>query len=165
LALAHAFYRVNIDFTETSGKTVRRTFRMNPAVVTTDAGAATAAADIVAAIKLLTDSVVNQYQYENVFFDSNALPAAAENSDQALITAKLTGKPNQSGTVSIPAAVDDLFVSPTGAGHDIVDTANTDFLDFLGNFLPGGTMVLSDGDTIVDGTESGRRRNVHSLGT
>ncbi|HSS99838.1 MAG TPA: hypothetical protein VLK33_22545 [Terriglobales bacterium] len=165
MALAHSFYRVNIDFTESSGKSVRRTYRMNPAVVTSDTLAAAAAADIVALVKVLTDSVVNQYQWESVFFDSNALPANAENSDQALITAKLTGKPNQSGELSIPAANIDLFVSPTGAGRDVVNTANTDFLDWLGNWLPGGTMVISDGDTIVDGTEAGRRRNVHSLGT
>jgi len=165
MALAHAFYRLNVDFTETSGKTVRRTYRMNPATVTTDAGAATAASNAVANIAVLTNSVINSYQYENVFFDSNALPAAAENSNQALVTAKLTGKPNQSGELSIPAAIDDIFVSPTGKGHDIVDVTNTDLEEWLGNFLPGGSLVISDGDTMVDGTFSGRRRNVHSLGS
>lgn len=165
MALAHAFYRVNIDFTETSGKTVRRTYRMNPATVTTDAGAATAAANVVANLAAITNSVINAYQYENVFFDSAALPAAAENSNQALITAKLVGKPNQSGELSIPAAIDDIFVSPTGAGHDVVDVTNTDLEEFLGNFISGGSLVLSDGDLAVAATYAGRRRNVHSLGS
>ncbi len=101
MAWAHAFYRLNFDFTETSGGTVRRTYRLNPAVVTTDAGAATAFSDVRAQLVLLSDSVINQGQWE----------------------------------------------------------------DFLGNFLPGGQLVVSDGDTMVDGTFSGRRRNVHSLGT
>lgn len=165
MALAHAFYRVNVDFTETSGKTVRRTYRMNPATVTTDSGAAAAAANVVANLAAITNSVINSYQYENVFFDSAALPAAAENSNQALVSAKITGKPNQSGELSIPAAIDDIFVSPTGAGHDVVDVTNADLDEFLGNFLPGGSLVVSDGDTLVDGTFAGRRRNVHSLGT
>jgi len=165
MAFAHAFYRINVDFTETSGDTVRRTYRLNPATVTTDVGAASAFADIVAQLALLTDSVINQAQWENVYFDNQALPDAAENSNQALITAKLTGKPNQSGELSIPAAKASIFTAPTGKGYNIVDITNTDLADFLGDFLPGGEAVISDGDTMVDGTFSGRRRNVHSLGT
>ncbi len=165
MAWAHAFYRLNFDFTETSGGTVRRTYRLNPAVVTTDAGAATAFSDVRAQLVLLSDSVINQGQWENVYFDTNALPSAAENSNQALVTAKLTGKPNQSGELSIPSAKASIFAGTSGKNYNIVDVANTDLADFLGNFLPGGQLVVSDGDTMVDGTFSGRRRNVHSLGT
>lgn len=166
MALAHAFYRVNVNFMETSGKTVNRLYKLNPATVTTDAGAASAATDLVADLAPLTDAVISGYQIENVFLDSAAEPpAAAENSNQALITAKLTGKPNQSGDISIPAAADAIFVSPTGAGHDIVNVTQEDVDAFLTNLAPGGTVVISDGDTIVLATASGKRRNVHSIGS
>jgi len=165
MAFAHSFYRVNIDFTETSGKSVRRTYKLNPATVTTDAGASSGFLDIVAALVPLTDAVINMGQWENVYVDTNALPSAAENSNQALITGKLTGKPNQSGDLSIPAAKAAIFTAPTGKGYDIVDIANTDVQTFLDLFEAGGFGVISDGDTLVAGTESGRRRNVHSLGS
>lgn len=165
MAMTFAFYRLNVDFTETSGKSVRRTYKLNPAVVTDDTIAEDTATTILAELVLLTNSVINSMQLSRVYFDTNALPASAENSNQALITAKLTGKPNQSGVISIPAAKDGIFVAATGKGHDVVDVADTDLADFLGDFLPGGEIVISDGDTAVAGTFSGVRRNTHSIGT
>lgn len=125
-----------------------------PAVVTS----------ILGKLAAVTDSVVAGYRLAEVFVnDALALPAAGvQNENQALITATLVGRPNDSASISIPAAKIGIFTNTSGKGANIVDMSDTALVAYLGIFDPtgGNEAYISDGDQIVALSGSGHRRHV-----
>lgn len=165
MALVSQRFEVEVSFMESSGKTVNRTY-VGGANITTPAELAVEWALALPFVNAMTDSVISQYVYKQVFVeDALVLPADAENNDQALFTGKIFGDPTDSAIVSIPAASIGIFVTPTGAGRDIVDMSDTAVQSFIDLFSDSGTngeWVISDGEQWSEATVSGRRRNTKS---
>jgi len=169
MALVQSKWRVSVNFAETSGKTVRRTYEAPVANFASFAAfqtfLTTASTGFLAVLITLTDAVIASYQAEAVYIeDALSLPAAAENQNQALLSFKIDGDPTESGTLSIPAADPDIFISPTGEGHDIVQITDVQVQLFL-SFFTGGELAVSDDEYVDLATAKGRRRNVASSGT
>lgn len=165
MALVSNRFEVEVTFTESSGKSVNRTY-VAASSVTTPAGLATNWALALPFVQAMTDSVISQYVYKQVFVeDALVLPADAENNDQALFTGKIFGDPTSSAIVSVPAASIDIFVTPTGGGRDVVDMSDAAVQAFVDLFSDSGTngdWVISDGEQWSEATVSGRRRNTKS---
>jgi len=166
MAFGDPLFAVEITWTETSGKSVTREWQADPAVITSMDELITEWELRQAEVIGLSDSVVSKIAYKQYLLEESlTLPAAAENSNQALLSAKLAGKPNKSGTLSIPAAKATLFAAATGKNYDVVDVTDTLVSHFLDMFAPTGAWVFSDGDHLVKATASGKRRNVKTTGS
>lgn len=166
MALVQTVWRVNINFMETSGKIVSRTYEAPVANFADFAALETAVqfagTGFLAQLNVLTDAVISSYQIEAVYVeDALALPAGVENQNEAFLSFKIEGDPTDSGNLSIPAANAGIFVSPTGAGYDIVDTGDGALLLWVGRF-DGGEFTVSDGEYVDMQTLRGVRRNVRS---
>lgn len=164
MALVFNHFEVVASFTESSGKSVDRTYVADPEVVDDYATLLTAWAAALPIINAATDSVISSYVYKTVFIeDSLVLPTDAENNDQALMSAKIEGDPTDSGTFSVPAAAIALFVSPTGKGRDVVNTAPASAAyQYAQLFDATGPFTISDGENIEISTLGGVRRNTKS---
>lgn len=169
MALVQTKWRLSINWVETSGKSVRRTYEAPLAnFADYDAVAVNVTAALtgfIAQNAVLTNSVVGSFQIEGVYVqDDLVLPADAENQSEALISFKIVGDPTDSGNLSIPAAADGIFVSPTGEGHDIVDTSDAALVLWLNHFI-GDEWTVSDGEYVDLPTIKGHRRSVKSSNT
>jgi hypothetical protein len=83
--------------------------------------------------------------------DAITLPADAQREQKAVISFALTGKPLDSGRVTVPAPVTSLFVAVSGANSDIVSGASANVLALHALYAEtGGVATLSDGDTVPD---------------
>lgn len=165
MALVHSRFEVIVAFTETSGKSVDRTYVAGTDITTLDE-LATAWAIALPKVVAMSDSVISSYSYKEVFIeDALTLPSAAENNNQALFTGKIIGDPTDSAIVSVPAIKASLMVSPTGKGYDIVDTGDAIVIAFVNLFdsaIGSGDWVISDGESWDNATVSGKRRNTKS---
>jgi hypothetical protein len=162
MAIVSNRFEVVVTFTESSGKTVDRTYT-GDATITTPTELAAAWALALPFVNAMTDSVISQYVYKQVFVENAlVLPADAENNDQAYWSGKISGDPTDSATLSIPAASIGIFQTPTGKGRDIVDMSDTAVIDFVALFGSGGNWTISDGETWDTATVSGVRRNTKS---
>lgn len=167
MALVLHHFEVVTSWVETSGKSVDRTYVAGP-VITTIAELAAAWATTLPKVVSMSDSVLSSYAYKQVFVeDALVLPASAENNNQAILTGKITGDPLDSGTVTVPAIRASLMVSPSGKGYDVVDTGDPVVNAFIELFDPAavpdaGEWTISDGETWVTATVSGKRRNTKS---
>lgn len=167
MAIAFHHFEVEVSLTESSGKSVPRTYVANPDEVTDYAGLLAAFALAIPIINAATDSVMSKIAYKAIYVENAlVLPANAENSDQAYMTAKIAGDPTDSADMSIPAASIACFVSSTGKGRDVVDTSDGSVAqDYAELFEAGGNWTISDGEQITIATLGGKRRNVKSTGT
>ena len=160
MALAHAFFRLNVELAETSGKTTRKAYRL---VAADAAAAATASGTILTRLQAVTDLKVKSYQIEDVFTDATfSLPiVAVQKENQAIITVGIDGQPTKSGTIVIPGPKAGVFVSTIGGGVDIVDTSAAIVTDYVAIFDTDNLALLSDGE-VADVTTffAGRRRHV-----
>src|ERR1041385_4413185 len=163
MALAAAYWRLAMTFTDKALKTATREFRLVP---TDDAGDATdvlaAAATVVAAFQAASDCLIKAYQVEKVFLDSSiTTPTAATalSSVVAQITGKIAGAPNESGIYDWPGPKDLVFLATSGPDADTINMAQSevdtiaDFFDAAGTNL----LLISDGETLVRSTEAGNR--------
>lgn len=164
MALVFHHFEVVASFMESSGKTVDRTYVANPEVVDDYATLATTWALALPIINGATDAVISTYSYKTVFIENAlVLPTDAENNDQALLSAKIFGDPTDSAIMSIPAASIAMFVSPTGKGRDVVNTAAASAAYLYANMFGDDEMFLiSDGEEIDIATLGGKRRNTKS---
>jgi hypothetical protein len=164
MALVSHHFEVVAQFTESSGKSVSRTY-VAADDVTDFAALAVNWAIALPIVNGATDSVLSSYSYKQVFVeDALVLPADAENNDQAFMTAKIVGDPLDSGTLSVPAAAIGMFVAASGKGRDVVNTAvgslAYNYAQLFG--APGLNWTLSDGENIDLATLGGTRRNTSS---
>lgn len=170
MALVLTKYRLTVNFTETSGKAVRRQYEAPEADFADFAAFAaevnTPVTGFLAQIAPLSDSEISSTLLEAVYIENAlVLPAAAENQNEAFLSFKIDGDPTDSGNLSIPAASAGIFVAPTGPGHDIVDVQDIALLAWLNHFAPAGPFTVSDGEGLEISTLTGKRRNVKSNGT
>lgn len=116
------------------------------------AAAATAAADIMTRLALMTDSVVSGYSMTESFTENAfAYPADAQNEMRAAVVCRLAGFANKTVTVYIPAPKDALFVSPTGPSAKDVDPTQTDLISYIDIWRTTGALAeISDGEFIAD---------------
>lgn len=164
MALVFSHFEAEVSLVESSGKSVPRFFHADPDVITDYASFVTNWAASLSKINAVTDSEIGSYTLKAVWVeDALVLPTDAENNDQALLSAKIDGDPLDSATMSIPAATIDVFVSPTGGGRDIVDTAPGSIAYIYAQmFDASGPWLISDGERINIGTLKGKRRNTAS---
>ena len=156
MALVAAYWELTISFKDTGNDTVPRTYRLNEAAY---ADATTDAAALLAATAALSDCVVSGYALKQIFLENAlTLPAAAQNENQALFSGVIDGAPNESATASIPGIKSSLMSAATGKGNNIVAMAGA-VNTWRDMFTAGGIATLSDGETWVASTVSGKRRH------
>lgn len=159
MALLDPRFAAVLTFAETSGNEVTRTYEADE-TITSIADFETEWALRRATVLALTDDVLVKEVHQIILVEGSVtLPSAAENSNQALISAKLVGK-TDSGTLSVPAAKANIFAAASGKNYDVVDVADTNVSAFLDMFTATGKFVFSDGDKLIKATASGKRRNV-----
>lgn len=73
----------------------------------------------------------------------------------ALITAAIDGEIGKYTTLRIPAPVDGLFLGTTGENRNLIDTSDADLQTYLGYFVSGGMITVSDGESIADPAVTG----------
>ena len=165
MALVSTFFEVEVTFTESSGKSVNRTYRADE-TIEDPADLAVAWALALPFVNAMSDSVISKYVYKQIFVENAlVLPADAENNDQALFSGKIAGDPTDSAILSVPAASIGIFQTTTGKGRDIVDMSDTAVQSFVDLFSAGGTngtWTISDGEQWSEATVSGVRRNTKS---
>jgi len=157
MALVNSHFEVVIAFKDTGNDTVTRTYRLNEAAYV---DAAADAAALVAAVAAMSDCVVSGYSLNQKFIENAlALPAAAQNENQALFSGLITGDPTDSAIASVPGIKSSLMSGATGKANNIVNMANATVIAFVGLFTAAGTASLSDGETWEDTSVSGKRRH------
>jgi len=161
MALARAWRTLTVDMIDTGGNSTTRTYRLTSA----DAAAAeTDAAAILAALANVTDASVKSYTIGDVFVEGSlALPAAAEVENQLQLTLPIFGKPNKSGTLTIPAPKPGIMQALTGQGFNLPDFTDAALIAYINLFTTAGKATLSDGEVGVLSNAKGRRIHVKSV--
>lgn len=161
MTLTENGYELIVDFADNGGKPYSR--RTYPLVSDTIADIPAIITSMLATIVAATDSVVAQYRLAQVFVeDALVLPAAGvQNENQALISAPIIGRPNKSGTFSIPAAKIGCFTNTSGKGANIVLAAPGIALNYTRMFdsAHGDEAYISDGQFIDASQMAGKRRH------
>lgn len=156
MALVSSGFVLNVTLLDTAGDTTQLAFPLTSVDIAT---AETDAAAIMVSLGLLSDAAISGYSLGEKFIE-NALtyPVDAEVEDEAFFTGKIIGFPNKSGNFRIPAPVDAMFVSPTGPGHNIVNMAYGALATYLTYFDGSGPVTVSDGESLVTSSVTGKRR-------
>lgn len=114
------------------------------------ATAQTDVAAVIAAINLLSDSIVVSYSLQQVYDENAIVPVAgAENAIKALMSFQLENRPAKAN-LSVPSPKASIFQATTGPDAKIVDLTNAGVVAFEALFLTGGNCYLSDGETADD---------------
>lgn len=161
MALTSQGYELLVDFADNGGKPYAR--RTYPLVDTDPTTIPTVVAAMLVTIAAATDAVIAAYRVAEVYVeDALTLPAAGvQNENQAIITAPIVGRPNKSGTITIPAAKIGCFVATSGKGANVVSTAAGIAQNYARMFdsAHGDEAYISDGEFIVSDQMSGKRRH------
>lgn len=156
MALVASGFNLAVTLLDTAGDTTILNFPLTSA---DNAAAVTAGGLIMASIIALSDAVISGYSIAERFLeDSLTYPADAEVEDEAFFTGKIIGFPNKSGSFRIPAPKDNIFVSPTGPGHNLVNMAWPALATYLTYFDGSGPVTVSDGESLVTSSVTGKRR-------
>lgn len=162
MALQSEGFFLSVSISDTSGSISTLQYDLQ---ATDAATAATDAVTIIGLLEAVTKSVVTGYSIRQKFFeDTIVLPASAENAIKASVTVQLKDTADK-GNFRIPAPVDSIFTSATGAGYNIVDTDNADVQAYAGMFLSLAQASLSDGEFIAalpTSVLSGNRTSIRS---
>lgn len=151
-----------INMVDNGGDQSSKRFEINAADSTEATAAQTA---LLAAWNNVTDmKVVSYYTYQEEVSDVEALPASGvERENNALLTFEVRDKPNKSATLSIPAPKPGIFVASSGAGAEIIDTADVAVVALRDLFIADPpTIFLSDGESmgqLVKGKRVHRRNS------
>ena len=159
MAVVSAGRFFTVQLKDTGGNPTTRTFEL---VATTDTQAQIDAASILTKLLAVTDANLVGYTVSEKFVENAfALPTGAEVENQLQITMPIAGKPNKSGTVSIPAPAAGLFVAATGEGYNQPDFTDSALIAYLDIFTATGNQSkISDGEIAVLTNARGRR--IHS---
>lgn len=162
MAIVSQGFELIVSFADNGGKPyMQRTYGLKE---TDPTNIPTVVAAVIPEIQAVTDAVIAQYRVAEVFVeDALTLPAiTVQNENQAIITAPITGAPNKSGTVTIPAAKASLFVGTSGKNANIVKAYDqAPLAAFLSEFGDGAEdqFYVSDGETLIVAQSSGKRRH------
>jgi len=152
-------FELEVTFADNSGAKTSR--RYGVLTGTTYADLNTALAATIATIAATTDDLIVSYAIRSIWAnDTITLPASGvENENQALLTLKLLADPLHSGILAIPGAKPGIFVGSSGPNANVVDMADSAVTDFVGLFMSGGILTVSDGQQVVLTAGKGKRRH------
>lgn len=159
MALVSDGFDLRVALTDSSGTDVSHiTYKL---VAADAAAAATATTTILGLLAAVSDAVVKGYSISQRFVeDAITLPANTELENRAVVVCAIDGNPLKTATIVIPAANSDIFQSPTGAGRNLINVANTDLLAYIDIWQVTGALAsISDGE-FLDNTSvirSGKR--------
>ena len=160
MAIEAAGYELVVEFADNGNEKVTRTYGV--VADTTYADLLTAVpASIIPAIIAVTDDAVIGWFIKTLYADpAYSIPASGvQNENQAIITVRLDGLPTESGTLTIPAAKPTVFVATSGRNANVVNTAASIVTNFIGLFVSGGLLTLSDGELALATGAFGKRRH------
>ena len=168
MAIVLQKYELVVELFDAGGNFTRRTYEFRASDTAGDISALiTSANTLITKLLAASNGVIKSARLCRVAInDAFNLPSVGEVEAHALITAPITGVPNKSASVDIPAPKDTIFVGAPGSGAaynqvDFGDAAVTDFLDL---FTGGSSQFLiSDGESIVQENLKGKRTHSHSL--
>lgn len=164
MALVSIGYALSVNLIDTSGSISTLQYDLQ---ATTFAEANTEAGNIIAELDPITSATIAGYRVTQVYTeDALTLPANSENAVKAELSVRLAGVGNKRAILRIPSPAASIFVAGSGAGFNIVDTADADVLAYVALFELGNSAYLSDGETVVipasQAIDSGRRISVRS---
>lgn len=155
MALVAVGWRVIVELTDTQGDVTTRTYDLDSADA---AAAATDAAAVMAALAAVTDSAISGYTVGEKFAeDALTYPTGANNVNTMIVSAKIVGAPYKSGTITIPAPKNTIFVATSGPNNKIGNTQATPLSTYLDLFATAGPAFVSDGEKWIRTTAIGRR--------
>jgi hypothetical protein len=158
LVLSGRFLTIAVK--DAAGDETTRTYQLSSA---TDAAADTDAATVLAAFDAISDAKISGYNITKRYVENAfTLPSDAEVENMLQVTMPISGKPNKSGVVTIPAPVIGVFVSSTGEGRNQPDFLDTALLAFLNLFTSPATIYVSDGEQSSGGNFRGKRVHAKS---
>lgn len=122
--------------------------------------ASSAATAFIAAYMATTDAaLVSHFHYQEHIEDALVIPASGvQIEDNALLLFSIDGYPQKTATMAIPAPKPTIFNATSGAGANIIDTADAAVMALRDTMLANSDplVYLSDGE-LVDGLISGKR--------
>lgn len=161
MALAIHHFELTLSIADNSGKTVPRTYEVPEGVVADFEEFEALIPSMVAAVNGVTAGLITGYRATQVVYeDTIVLPASGvENENQAIFSGKIQGDPGKSGVVTVPSVDPAIFVATSGPGANVIDMADAAVVAFIGMFDGAPGWTLSDGETWLTETVSGKRRH------
>lgn len=158
MAFISTGWRGVFDLMDNGGNRTSKTYDLTAPDAAT---AATDMATILTRLTAVTDcEIVAYHSYESFEEDTVAYPAAGvQKENQALLVFDIVDNPLKKVTHAIPAPKQAIFVGTTGPNANIVDTADSDVVNYRSLFQTGNECYISDGEvafTLI----SGKRRHV-----
>ena len=157
MALVQQAFYLNIEMRDSGNNLTSKTFQM---VAATAADALTDAAAIIILWNAITDAEILSYSVAAKFVeDAPIIPAAGVHIENlAEVVLQVEGYANKKATLTIPAPSAGIFAGVTGENSNVVDTADTDLVNFVASFgsLGTNTLLISDGEH-ASGIVRGRR--------
>jgi hypothetical protein len=161
MAFATHHFELVVAIADNSGKTVPRTYEIPEGVVADFAEFSALIPSMLAAINGITAGLITGYRATQVTYeDTIVLPASGvENENQVIFSGKIQGDPGKSGILTVPAVDPAIFVAASGPGANSVNMAAAPVLAFIQLFDGAPGWTLSDGETWLTETVSGKRRH------
>lgn len=164
MALVSVGWELLVNLVDTSGSVSTLQYSLTSADYAT---AQVDAAAILAELDPLTNSNISGFRLVEVTAeDAFTLPSNAENAIKARVSVFLDTLGNKRAYFNIPAPAIGLFVSGSGEGYNIVDTSDTDLLQYVALFEATGQATISDGEHVRSpastAIDKGRRVSVKS---
>lgn len=156
MAFVSQGFRGQVTFEDNGGNKTVRTYQLRAA---TAADAADAMTDIIAAATAVSDALIIDYNFGEVFGqDSGSYPASGVQVENlALITTQLATF-NKVATYTIPAPKPALFVALSGPGANEVNPTNAALVAYEALFTAAGVAYISDGE---DATAIQNGKRIH----
>lgn len=161
------WYEVHVELVDKGGNITRRTYRLRAVDDAGDVSAlVTQMTNLMNDLQGVSNAAIKRVSLAGVYVTSGgfSLPNVGEVEELALITGAIDGHPLKSGTLTIPAPKDGVFVgSPGQANYNIVDFTDSALGSFVGEFQGGSSaFLISDGEAI-DPPYKGKRVHRHSV--
>lgn len=155
MANVSAGWRLFVTLMDNGGNKTTKSFELTSADET---AAAADSAAVVAALLAVTDAVLIDYaSYELFVNDAVTYPASGvEIENQAQLLFDIVDHPEKRAVYSIPAPKPGIFVATSGAGANIIDTADAAVIAFRDLFRTAGESYISDGE-VAETLISGKR--------
>lgn len=150
MAIVFSNYEIRVFMKDQTNTTFTKIYQTDPALVTDDTEAATAATALLAELAPVTALTIVGYTIGKKY-EENTSPALPQRIgyDQASFVVTLE-TPNKFATLYIPGAANGIFQATTGVQADIINVNNADLLAYVALFKDTtGYFVLSDGEHVA----------------
>ncbi len=149
---------IRLTLTDESGKTSVKDYVVPTTVWNPASDLLTAIAairdNLVTAVDAITDALITDTFIVITEKESLALPAVeCKIVDLASVVANLAGGEGKKATIQMPCPNIGIFVAPTGANKNVIDTTDANLLAYIDEFqTTGGNFTISDGEFVDDTT-------------